>query len=86
MALLLHPGPVPLQPLKNALQSALGTQALSVELRVWPDIGDAQAHFFEITPDKKIVWEFADHAHFKTINQIQLLDIPGDVTKGEIFR
>lgn len=42
MALLLHPGPVPLQPLKNALQSALGTQALSVELRVWPDIGDAQ--------------------------------------------
>lgn len=45
-----------------------------------------QAHFFEITRDKKVVWEFADHAHFKTINQIQLLDVPGDVTKGEILR
>jgi len=45
-----------------------------------------QPHFFEITPDKKIVWEFADHKNFKTINQIQLLDVPGDVTKGEILR
>src|SRR6185312_11157911 len=49
-------------------------------------VADAQPHFFEITPDKKIVWEYADHTHFKTINQIQLLDVPGDVTKGEIFR
>jgi hypothetical protein len=47
---------------------------------------DAQAHLFEITPDKKIVWEFADHTNFKTINQVQLLDIPGDATKGEILR
>lgn len=45
-----------------------------------------QPHFFEITREKKVVWEFADHAHFKTINQIQLLDVPGDVTKGEILR
>ncbi|HVS53414.1 MAG TPA: hypothetical protein VHD62_13745 [Opitutaceae bacterium] len=45
-----------------------------------------QPHFFEITRDKKIVWEFADHDHFKTINQIQLADVPGDVTKGEILR
>ena len=45
-----------------------------------------QPHFFELTPDKKVVWEFADHAHFKTVNQIQLLDVPGDVTKGEILR
>ncbi len=45
-----------------------------------------QPHFFEITRDKKVVWEFADHANFKTINQIQLLDVPGDVTKGEILR
>jgi hypothetical protein len=45
-----------------------------------------QPHFFEITPDKKIVWEFADHTHFKTINQIQLLDVPGDPAKGEILR
>ena len=45
-----------------------------------------QPHFFEVTPDKKVVWEFADHAHFKTVNQIQLLDVPGDATKGEILR
>ncbi len=45
-----------------------------------------QPHFFELTRDKKVVWEFADHLNFKTINQIQLLDVPGDVTKGEILR
>lgn len=45
-----------------------------------------QPHFFEITRDKQVVWSFADHAHFKTINQIQLLDTVGDVTKGEIVR
>ena len=49
-------------------------------------VGDDQAHCFEITPDKKIVWKFNDHANFKTINQIQLLDVSGDVTKGEILR
>ena len=45
-----------------------------------------QPMVIEVTRDKKVVWEFADHAHFKTINQIQLLDIPGDATKGEIIR
>jgi len=45
-----------------------------------------QPMFFEVTPEKKLVWEFADHAHFKTINQVQMLDAPGDVTKGEIRR
>ncbi len=45
-----------------------------------------QPQAFEITPDKKVVWVAEDHAHFKTINQIQLLDVKGDVTKGEILR
>jgi hypothetical protein len=45
-----------------------------------------QSQFVEISRDKKIVWEFHDDQQFKTINQIQLLDIPGDVTKGEISR
>lgn len=45
-----------------------------------------QPHFFEVTRDKRVVWQFADHAHFKTINQIQVLDVAGDVTKGEILR
>ena len=45
-----------------------------------------QPQFFEVTREKQVVWQFADHAHFKTINQIQVLDVPGDVTKGEIRR
>jgi hypothetical protein len=34
-----------------------------------------QPQAFEITPDKQVIWEFADHTHFKTINQIQLLHL-----------
>ena len=45
-----------------------------------------QPQVFEITRDKKVVWEFADHAHFKTINQVQMLEVAGDVTKGAITR
>ncbi|HEY6168733.1 MAG TPA: hypothetical protein VI454_11885 [Verrucomicrobiae bacterium] len=45
-----------------------------------------QPQFFEVTRDKKVVWQFDDHAHFKTINQIQVLDVKGDVAKGEILR
>ena len=45
-----------------------------------------QPQLFEVTKDKKVVWQFADHAKFKTINQIMVLDVPGDVTKGEIWR
>ena len=45
-----------------------------------------QPHFFEITRDKQVVWEFSDHVHFKTVNQIQLLDVPGDVRRGDILR
>ncbi len=45
-----------------------------------------QPQFFELTRDKKVVWQFDDHAHFKTINQIQVLDVTGDVARGEILR
>jgi len=45
-----------------------------------------QPQVIEVTRDKKVVWQVDDHAQFKTINQIQLLDIPGDVTKGGIVR
>ena len=41
-------------------------------------------HVIEVTPDKKVVWTFADHKTMKTISSIQLLDVPGDVTKWEI--
>jgi hypothetical protein len=33
-----------------------------------------QPMVFEVTREKKVVWECADHAHFKTINQIFDLD------------
>ena len=33
-----------------------------------------QPQFFEVTRDKQVVWQFDDHTHFKTINQIFLLD------------
>lgn len=45
-----------------------------------------QPQVIEVTRDKKVVWQVADHTQFKTINQIMLLDVPGDVTKGEIWR
>jgi hypothetical protein len=41
-------------------------------------------HLIEVTRDKKVVWTFADHKTMKTISSVQLLDVPGDVTKGEI--
>ena len=42
-------------------------------------------HVIEVTPQKKVVWTFADHETMKTIATIQLLDVPGDVTRGEIL-
>jgi hypothetical protein len=40
-----------------------------------------QPQAFEITREKKVVWELTDHAHFKTVNQIYLLDLPANGTK-----
>jgi hypothetical protein len=42
-------------------------------------------HLVEITPDKRVVWSFADHAAMKTISSVQLLDEIGDVTRGGIL-
>ena len=42
-------------------------------------------HLIEITPDKRVVWTFADHQTMKTVSSIQLLDVPGDVLRGEVF-
>lgn len=41
-----------------------------------------QPQVIEVTPDKKVVWEFADHVRFKTVNEIQIID----VLKGEALR
>lgn len=42
-------------------------------------------HLIELTPDKKVVWTFADHQTMKTISSIQLLDEPGDPIRGELL-
>jgi hypothetical protein len=42
-------------------------------------------HIIEVTRDKQVVWTFTDHKTMRTIASIQLLDVPGDVTRGEIL-
>ncbi len=46
----------------------------------------AQPQVFEVTRAKQVVWSFAGHEHFKTINQVQMLEVAGDVTTGAIVR
>jgi len=75
----------------NQLQLAAGCQVLpNGNLIICNYLGHGhlgrQPQFVEITREKKILWEFADHQNFKSINQIQLLDVKGDVIKGEILR
>ena len=41
---------------------------------------------FEVTRDKKVVWQVFDSKQFRTISGIHLLDVDGDATKGEILR
>ena len=48
-------------------------------------VGD-QPQIFEVTPDKEVVWQIFDYDKFSTISNAQLLDIQGDVTKGEVLR
>jgi len=47
-------------------------------------LGEAP-HLIEITRDKRVVWTFADHERIKTISSVQLLDIKGDVVRGEVL-
>jgi hypothetical protein len=41
-------------------------------------------HLFEVTPDKKVVWTYANHKDMKTIASVVILDVPGDPIKGEV--
>ena len=38
----------------------------------------------EVTPDKKVVWTFADHKTMRTISSIQILDVEGNALEGTI--
>ncbi|MCC6234156.1 MAG: hypothetical protein IT580_16045 [Verrucomicrobiales bacterium] len=42
-------------------------------------------HLIEITPDRRVVWTFADHQNFQTISSFQILDTPADATRGEVW-
>jgi hypothetical protein len=41
-------------------------------------------HVLEITPEKKVVWSFADHQTMKAVASVQVLDVPNDATKGKV--
>jgi hypothetical protein len=47
---------------------------------------DEQPLAFEITRDKRVVWKVDDYARFRAFAGIQLFDVKGDVTKGQILR
>jgi hypothetical protein len=42
-------------------------------------------HLIEVTSDKRVVWAFFDHQTMKTISSVQILDVPGDVSRGQIL-
>ena len=42
-------------------------------------------HLIEVTPEKKVVWTYQNDAVMKTISSVQVLDVPGDATKGELM-
>ncbi len=44
------------------------------------------AQFFELDEQKQIVRQLTDHARFVSINKVQLLDVPGDPAKDEVWR
>jgi hypothetical protein len=42
-------------------------------------------HIIEVTPDKRVVWTNTNHRDLRTVSSLQLFDIPGDATRGEIL-
>lgn len=43
-------------------------------------------HLLEITPDKRVVWSYANHTDMRTISTVQVLDAEGRVLPGEMLR
>lgn len=44
-----------------------------------------QPQIFEVTRDKRVVWQVAD-PKLRTVSSIMLLDVAGDPTRGEVLR
>jgi outer membrane protein assembly factor BamB len=47
---------------------------------------DEQPLIFEVTRDKRVVWQVDDHANLQTISSVMLLDVPGNPAEGEVLR
>jgi outer membrane protein assembly factor BamB len=45
-----------------------------------------QPLIFEVTRDKRVVWELKDYQRFRTISHLMLLDVDGDPAAGEVLR
>ena len=45
----------------------------------------AGPQLIEVTPDKKVVWTYANEPAMRTISSVQLLDVAGDPRRGEIM-
>jgi len=45
-----------------------------------------QPQIFEVTPEKKVVWQVFDNEQFITPVHVQLLDVKGDPAQGELYR
>ncbi len=43
-----------------------------------------QPHIFEVTPDKKVVWQIFDNQQFKAFSHVQMLNPNGKVTKADL--
>ncbi len=43
-------------------------------------------HLLEITPDKRIVWSYANHTDMRTISAVQVLNAQGQPLPGETLR
>ncbi len=41
---------------------------------------------FEVSPDKKVIWSFNDNVIIRNLGNFQLLDVPGDPLRHEVFR
>jgi hypothetical protein len=42
-------------------------------------------HLIEVSRDKRVLWAFFDHQTMRTVSSVQLLDVAGDATKGEVW-
>lgn len=44
------------------------------------------AQLFEIDADRRVIRQFADHAGFVSVSKAQVLDVPGDPARDEVWR